>query len=442
MSLVQVTVWAERDSPRLRYVLDWLFTERLGLSYQLTTNRQEAATASNCLAYGYLQEHPSIAAGTLLWEQNALLQHEIICEEWQGLYTLFLDRTSPCDIQFDLLSGIFFLLTRYEEYLPFAPDKHQRFPATHSILFPALERPVVDEWVEAVRVFLEKAWNTSIPIQPFRYQPSYDIDIAWSYKFKGSKRMLGAAVKELLGGKLSKLSLRLRVLKEQEEDPYYSFVYLFHEHMMDAVRPIYFVLAALQSSAFDKNISPKHPRMAALIKAISGNALLGLHPSYYSDAQPDRFLEEKAVLEEASGSAITQSRQHFIKLRFPETYRSLMAAGITDDWSMGYSTHFGFRAGTSHSFLWYDLQAEQATALRVQPFAFMDSTGHYDLGLSAEEAFHQLRVLTDRLRACGGQLVTIMHNYSLGTDPEWKGWREQYSQFLADLKATGNQAEA
>jgi hypothetical protein len=283
-------------------------------------------------------------------------------------------------------------------------------------------------------------WQISIPRQPFSFRPTYDIDIAWSYRFKGFKRSIGAGLKEVIARNWSGLSKRIRVLSEAEDDPYNSFVFLMSQHMMDEIPPIYFILAAQQSSAYDKNIAPQHPRMAALIQALSGGAIVGLHPSYFSDTRPELLLQEKAILEHTTQKAITQSRQHYIKLRFPQTYKALIDAGIEEDWSMGYSTHFGFRAGTGASFLWYDLKEERATSLRIYPFAFMDTTARYDLGLSVEDSFRRLREMAVKLQACGGILVTIMHNFSLATDPEWSGWRTEYERFLRDIKTTGNTA--
>jgi hypothetical protein len=279
----------------------------------------------------------------------------------------------------------------------------------------------------------------SIPKREFSFRPTYDIDIAWSYRFKGIKRSLGAALKEVLARDWSNLAKRIRVLRNEADDPYNSFIFLMGQHMMDEVPPVYFILAALQSSPYDKNISPQQPRMAALIHALSEGAVVGLHPSYFSDKKPQLLLQEKAVLERITHKPVTQSRQHYIKLRFPQTYRALLSACIEEDWSMGYSTHFGFRAGTSASFLWYDLQEERVTSLRIHPFAFMDTTARYDLGLSAEDSFQRLRQITVKLQACGGRLVTIFHNFSLGTDPGWAGWRKEYERFLRDIKATGNE---
>lgn len=443
-----VTVWAAQDSPRLRYVLDWLLGERLGLAYTITHDKTVANAATCCIAYGWLENAVSIHASSLLWETDAKA-HPIHCAEWQGLYTLYFDASSPCDIQFDMLAGIFYLLTRYEEYLPFTPDKHGRYPAQQSVLYPVLERPVVDEWVEAFRTFLEQVWNCAIPRNPFSYQPTYDIDIAWSYRFKGLSRTIGAALRDVAARNWKKFNQRFRVLQAKEADPYDSFIWIFTQHMDGNPPPLYFVLAALKPSSFDKNISPLHPRMTSMIRALAEGGTIGMHPSYYSNVKPQRFYEEKRVVESITQKPVTMSRQHFIRLRFPDTYNRLMEAGIINDYSMGYSTTFGFRAGTGCSFLWYDLTVDEdlppgkdgRTELRVHPFAFMDSTARYDLGLSAGDAFDRLRIMASKLHACGGKLVTVMHNFSLGTDEEWKGWRKEYERFLHDItKTTGNAA--
>jgi hypothetical protein len=425
---ILVTVWAKGDSPRLRYVLDWLLKERLGLDYRISSDEAEARNAATGLAYGWAEGPPSIHDEGLLWE-TGIRKSDPELSEWEGLQTLFLNAESACDIQFDMLGGIFYLLSRYEEYFSFLPDRHGRYPAAASVLFPVLERPVVDEWVASFRQFLEQVWGLQIPVRPFSFEASYDIDIAWKYRNKGLKRNLGAALRDLLRRRFQLLDER-----RQATDPWDAYVFLFALHMMDDMRPLYFVLAASQPSPFDKNISPEHPKMALLIKAFAEGGRIGVHPSYYSDVKPERMTAEKAALERVSGNLITRSRQHFIKLEFSGTYRALIAAGITDDYSMGYSTTFGFRAGTGVSFLWYDLENEQQTGLRVHPFAFMDTTGHYDLGLSAKKSFERLRKMSEQLIALNSKLVTIMHNFSLGTDLEWMGWREGYEEFLGDLR--------
>ena len=97
---------------------------------------------------------------------------------------------------------------------------------------------------------------------------------------------------------------------------------------------------------------------------------------------------------------------------------------------MGYGAALGFRAGTSRPFYWFDLESGVQTMLRVHPFCFMDSTAHYELGLSAEEAFMELNDMSNTLQKVRGRLVTVFHNFSLGSEEEWKGWNEYYKEFL------------
>jgi hypothetical protein len=97
---------------------------------------------------------------------------------------------------------------------------------------------------------------------------------------------------------------------------------------------------------------------------------------------------------------------------------------------MGYGSRSGFRAGTGRSFLWYDLTTESTTPLRVHPFCFMDSTAHFEEGLSPDEAFTKLDQMRARLMLTHSSLVTVFHNFSLGSDKGWDGWAERYEQFL------------
>jgi len=170
--------------------------------------------------------------------------------------------------------------------------------------------------------------------------------------------------------------------------------------------------------------------MQQLTRQLAGIGTIGLHPSYYSDKGP-AFDRERAVLERNAGVQITISRQHYIRFKMPETCRSLIQKGMTDDHSMGYGAHLGFRAGTGASFLWFDLENNVSTRLRLHPFCFMDTTARFEADLSAEAAFDTLHDMTKVLRQCNSTLVTIFHNFSLGTDSGWKGWPEKYRQFIA-----------
>lgn len=435
-ALPVITVYTTHDSPRLRFVLDWLLTDQLGLQYELTHDLITAQKKDKTIFYGPATGNINIYACDLLWE-NDIKAHSVQSGHWYHLYLLYHNNAAENEVPFDLFAGIFYLLSRYEEYQAHIPDRHGRYPAAASILSEdqVLERPVLDEWVSWFRDLLVSKWLIKLPLKKFRFQPSYDIDIAWSYKHKGRSRWAGAAVKELLQLNIRSLACRYRVARGREQDPYDAFAFMQSLHQQYDLLPFYFILSAQQPSSFDKNIAPGHPAMKSLVQRLYADGRVGIHPSYFTHPDAHKFLQEKQQLETTINEQVIDSRQHYIRLFFPDTYRMLLSGGILHDYSMGYATALGFRAGTSHSFYWYDLEKETATALRIHPFCFMDTTAHYDLKLPVDTAFQRLRSMQQRLEKCGGILHSIFHNFSLGTDPEWAGWQEAYASFIAG--ATG-----
>ncbi len=420
-----IVIYTANDSERLRYVLHHIFTERFGRSFQIV---HELPSTGFFISYGQIMPGAiNIPDAGLLWEKG-VKEFRPQVGNWNNIPVLF--AAEGYTLPFDIFSATFFLLSRYEEYYAFKPDKYDRYPAAESILFKSgwLERPLLDEWIHEFRKML--ASQVELNATSFTYLPTYDIDIAYSYKHKGLGRTAGALLKDMAGARFANVTERLQVLLGTKPDPYNAFADMRALHATKQTRPLYFILAALRTTAYDKNIPPSRSAMRQVIKDIAEVATIGLHPSYYSDVRQGMWEEERQTLQDISGQSINISRQHYIKLHLPHTYESLLAKGITDDYSMGYGTHFGFRAGTGRSFLWYNLRNEQITTLRVHPFCFMDTTAKYEMKLSANAAFERLNKMTDLLKQTGSTLITILHNFSLGKAAEWEGWREEYEAFI------------
>ena len=445
----KIIVYSPYPSPRLTYVLNWLFTERLQLQYQHTNNIQEAHMASLCISYGTALPGKISIPDTGLLAKNSITSlsradpaihvnkgleecHPAI-GKWKELPVLF-PNTEAHTIPFDLLSAIFYLISRYEEYFPQNTDRHGRYPATDSILYKQgwLTRPLVDEWIEAFRQLLETSWNVTTARPAFTYQPTYDIDMAYSHAYKGIKRIVGAYIRALLKGDVQQISERTQVLKKKAIDPYDSFVWLRHLHEQYGYKPIYFILSALKTTPFDKNIHPRHPAMVRVIKQLAKEGDVGIHPSYFA-THYDVMAKEQNTLKQIIAHPIHISRQHYIRLMIPTTYHLLLDNEITQDYSMGYGSHIGFRAGTGSSFLWYDLLKESVSPIRTHPFCFMDTTAHFDMAMSVTDAFTALNKMVADLQSCGSTLHTVFHNFSLGTDQQWHGWNEAYAKFLAAM---------
>jgi hypothetical protein len=137
-------------------------------------------------------------------------------------------------------------------------------------------------------------------------------------------------------------------------------------------------------------------------------------------------------LESILSKKITKSRQHFLKLKFPDTYQNLLRMGITDDYTMGYAEQPGFRASVAGSYFWYDLINETQTNLRIHPFMLMDVTLHTYLKMSPEAALQCVLPIIQVTKDAGGELICIWHNNSFCEKGEWKGWKSMYEQFIQE----------
>jgi hypothetical protein len=142
--------------------------------------------------------------------------------------------------------------------------------------------------------------------------------------------------------------------------------------------------------------------------------------------EQDRFAE-------IVGHLPHRSRQHYLYLQFPHTYRNLIKLGLREDYTMGYAAATGFRAGIARPFWWYDLEAEQETDLRVFPFAYMDVSLKQHLKMSPEAARRHCFELSERVRQVGGTLISIWHNSSFAVFESWSGWERAYRQILEQV---------
>lgn len=425
-------IYSEKSSARLIYTLDWMLGEVLGVAYQVVQPGEGIEPGAVVMRYGTRDEGSvCIPDCGLLFEQG-ISRPAIATAHWQGIPVLFADSKGGYSMPFDIFSAVFYLLSRYEEYLPFAADKHNRFPVSESFLQQQgwLERPLVDEWIAAFSNLLE-AKGVATRKQAFSFKATYDIDIAFSWRYKSIKRTVGTWAKNLFTRPAAGVQ-QLLVLSGLRPDPFDCFNWLEHLHREQSILPQYFVLVAGKTTRYDKNNLPGHPAMKRLIADLSRQGHVALHPSYYSHNETI-FSAETKTLESITGQKNIRSRQHYLRWRLPESYRFLQQRGISEDWSMGFGAAAGFRAGTGRSFLWFDLEQETSTTLRIYPFCFMDSTAHFEMKLKPEEAFSKLDAMAGYLRATGSCLTTVFHNFSLGSDPQWNGWRDEYARFIGRI---------
>lgn len=426
-------IFSPSDTNRLQYALQLVFFELLGIEFEFTTDAQNFSSHSGPkLNYSRQQIGSEIFvyAEALLFEKEIKAQ-TIATGIWNNIQTIF-HHDHKADLPFDPFAAVFYLVSRYEEYLPFREDEHGRFAAEESLNYRGgfHEVPVVNHYAHFIKQLIQSRYPGFIfPEKNYRFRLTYDIDMAFAFREKGALRNAGGFLKSLSHLNLKEIALRTKVLTGQLEDPFDTFSYQKGLNEKYALDPVYFFLLG-DHSGYDKSIPWRNKFFTETVKQLSDNNEIGIHASYESNRFPDKLKTEIGRLEKMSGKKVFRNRQHFLKLRFPATYRMLISAGITEDYTMGYSSQVGFRAGIAAPFRFYDLGKEETTALVIYPFAVMDASLHYHLKLSPGAAFEKSKQILAEVKKVNGTCIFLAHNDLIGDEGPWPGWRPQFEKLI------------
>ncbi|HEV9036716.1 MAG TPA: polysaccharide deacetylase family protein [Puia sp.] len=429
-----MTLYCPDITSRLRWIIGFCSDQLFDVPINITSDRSAFERTSGPRINYSTESIPdafTIRPAALLFETEIKPQ-SITCFEYNGHKALF---PTGGDLSFDLFAASFYLMSRYEEWLPHEKDVFGRFAHTQSLACREgfLEIPLVNYWLLDLRDALGRKYPDLVfRYTDFKFIPTYDIDSAWSYLHKGWQRNLGGAMKSIIKGEWQAFWNRTRVLQRRLRDPFDAYEWLDSLHLYCRLRPYYFFLVASRRYGVDRNISPSSPALRELIQYHASGYRIGIHPSWRSGDDDRTLREEIEWLEVVAGHPITRSRQHFIRFHLPDTYRQLLKYGIRQDFSMGYGSINGFRASVACSYYWYDLGKEETTDLRIFPFCFMDANSYYEQRYTAPQAMSELMHYYRQIRAVNGIMVTIWHNNFLGSDPAFAGWREVYEVFLKE----------
>lgn len=431
--MTDLLIYTHQITSRNRYTFRLYFAELLGLHYKITDNEQEfRAYQGPRLSYTQqqLSDELFFNSRSLLFEAG-ITEQNITVFEWENRKVFYAVGKSSA-LPFDLFAAGFYLVSRYEEYLPHIRDKLDRFDAHQSLAWQNgfLREPVINQWALLLATILcEKFPQLNCSLKSYTYVATIDIDNAWAYKEKGIVRTLGAIGRDLFKLDFTEFKNRIRVLTGLQKDPYDTYDFQLQLHKRYGINPIYFFLVG-DYGINDKNIPVQNRRFRQLIRHIADYSQVGVHPSFGSNKFPEKLKVEISRLRSILHYDITRSRQHFLMLKFPDTYRNLWERDIRDDYSMGFANEVGFRAGICTPFNFYDLDLESEATLRIHPFAVMDATLNLYMKLKPEEAIIQVKELINKVREVKGVFMTLWHNETLSDEKQWQGWREVYEEIL------------
>ena len=428
-----ILVYTHKITPRVRYIFKHILTRTLLIPVSFTTKVEEfVAHNGPKLTYTKtpLGKEFFIKSNPLLFEQG-VNDLEVHIQKWEEV-PCFFATGSKSAMPFDIFAASFYLISRYEEYLPHVKDSHGRYSAIESLAYKNdfLEKPVVDIWAYKLLAKLkEKFPDYDYQNRSYQYISTIDIDNAFAYKYKSFIRTIGGFLNDLLKFRLLDIWYRLAVTLNIKKDPFDNFQKILDIKKAKDINTIFFCSIG-DYTTFDTNVSASKTKYRLLLKDLVDYASVGLHPSYFTMQNPALLKKEKGRLENITNIPVIRSRQHYLRFNLPETYQQLIDLEIEEDHSMGYASNVGFRASTCTPFYFYDLDFEIQTPLKIFPFALMDTTLNDYLKITPKQSLGKIRDLRNEVKAVNGTFITLFHNESLSNHLRWRGWKRLYESMI------------
>ncbi len=409
-------VYTHKITPRVAYIFKHIFVRILKTEVGFTSKIEEfVAHSGPKMSYTRQQlgKEFFVRSQDLLFEQG-ISDVNIHMSNW-GATPCFFATGDNSDLPFDIFAASFYLISRYEEYLPHVKDEHGRFPASESLAFQYgfLEDPVVDLWAFKLKeVLVQRFPEASFETREYRFVPLVDVPVAFSYRKKGLLRTLSGTLRDFFSFRIKKSIERYSVLFGFRPDPldtFEAFRRVFKEYGLQG--QFFFLMA--NYSAYDHNISSNNPRFRSLIKSVSDYNLVSLMLSYNGSLDMQTIKKERKRLSETIHRPVNRVRQHFTKLHIPESYRNLVELEFKEDFTMGYPRNLGFRASTCTPFYYYDIGFEVQTPLKVYSVPIGDQAfKHYE---SEQMLMEKIMHIGNEVKRVKGTFMMAVRNSIIST---------------------------
>ncbi len=427
-----ILIFINKQTSRLKYIFTQLLCNYLSIDIKFTSSIEEFVSYKGMkMSYTNrpLGSELHFSCHKLLFEED-ISYLDISVKEYEGIPCFFYVGQLSA-FPYDIFAASFYLLSRYEEYLPHQRDEHYRFLSKESIAVKNnfIHLPIVDIWLDKIRKILEDRFEYIFRKQEFSYLSIINVDVAYSYICKGIVRTTGGIFVDLIKLDFSKIYERILCELQLKKDPYDTFDFILENYKKYDINTIFFFLVG-DYSIFDKNISINNVKFQSLIKYIADYFDVGLCVSYASDKKKRIIYTEIKRLQKVLNREITKSKQHFSKLELPYTYRKLIDANIREDYSMGYTDRIGFRSGTSRPFYFYDLGYESTTLLKVYPLSISDEMLKYQMRLSPQKALEEIKKNIDIIKKVNGTYISVWHNKNLSMYKWDRRWRNIYMKMI------------
>lgn len=423
-------IYVPKLTQRVTFTFKHICGKILGLEYSCTDAIETfVAHSGPKMAYGPQATGSAfyVKSQGLLFEQG-VADVEFSVKPWDDTVGFF-TTSEASNLPFDIFAASFYLLSRYEEYLPHVKDELGRYPATESLAYKSkfLDQPVVNIWAykfyDALR---EKFGDLPTPNEGFTIHNVVQVSEAYRYKNKGFIRSIAGFGSDLGRFRFRSVAQRTRAMLSLSQDPYDIFDWLIQVAKKGgAAITVLFQIG--DYSKHDYNISQHKKQHISLIKSVADYTKVGLRISHMATADMAVLAIEKKRIE----NIVHRPLEHTVNasgiLRIPELPRALVDLEVAQNLSMGYPERLGFRAGTCTPFYFYDLDFESQSPLVLVPFA---ATSEALATYPEDQRIQKIEALKDIISRVNGQLVTHFSNSDFEATLPNRIWRKLYSETL------------
>ncbi len=423
-------VYTPKITPRISYIFKHICIRLLGIEVNFTSAIEEFISQPTFkLSYAkqplgnelFIQSHG-------LLDQQGFDSEDVNVKPWGKTYCFF-SSGSKSALPFDIFSASFYLLSRYEEYLPHVKDSSGRFMAQESLAYKKgfLQQPVVDIWTYNFKKVLENAFpELHFPAKNFDIHTLIEATQPYAFAQKGFLRTSVGFMQDLVRFKFKNIFQRSQVLLGLRRDPFDTFKWIINRSKRNAQKlSIFFLLG--ESVNFEESINTHRQKFVLLIKFISDYKEAGLLFSNDALADYELLKKEKLRMEEITNRALKSSINARFLVNLPEIYRSLVELEVKNDYTMVYRDVVGFRAGTCTPFLFYDLDFEVKTPLTIHPVAL--TTFAFNKKYE-EEIVKTIASVMSEVESVNGTFTMLFSNQDFYQNERNVLWRKIFSEKL------------
>lgn len=429
--MIMVLVYTHKITSRLRYTFNHFFESVLGIPVDFTTKLEIfIAQSGPKMSYTHtpLGNEFFVNSNSLLFEQG-VKGFDIKVSQWDNVPCFF-----QCDqnsmIPYDVFSCSFYLMSRYEEYLPHVKDELGRFTSDQCLAVQNnfLESPVIDLWAKKFyELFVKKFPELLIDEIPSNSLiPLIDVVSPYKYKHKSFLRNLAQVILNISKFKLWIILEHIMVLLGLWKDPWNNFDDFLSFFSKTKFKPRFFFLFS-KISYYDQGISVFNSHFHSLIKYVADYHKSSLLVSTEARQKARSFKTELERFEK-----IIHRNTKFLRFNSGvtsvfDTYRNVLGMEEMVDFSLGYHDRIGYRASTAVPFRFYDLENEVETALVLYAVvAGEDSLRKMD----AHSAFQKLKQLEDQIPTSTGVHVFSVSNAIFSSNNSNKSWKQAYKNYI------------